>query len=207
LENKPIPIFPAFFFPNVEYFMFLSKYDTINIEICENFPKQTFRNRTYILSSNGLLGINVPIVKEKTIKQKFSDTRISYTENWNVKAWRTITSAYGKSIYFEYFEDEIKQFFTSEHEKLIDLNIKILHYFIKRFDISTKIEFTQSYTEVSPEYDFRNKFLVNKKAKESKVKFTPYIQCFSEKFPFRENLSCIDLLMNTGKESNLIINF
>lgn len=104
--------------------MFLSKYDTINIEICENFPKQTFRNRTYILSSNGLLGINVPIVKEKTIKQKFSDTRISYTENWNVKAWRTITSAYGKSIYFEYFEDEIKQFFTSEHEKLIDLNIK-----------------------------------------------------------------------------------
>lgn len=39
LENKIIPIFPAFFFPNVEYFMNLKKFDTISIETYENFSK------------------------------------------------------------------------------------------------------------------------------------------------------------------------
>lgn len=184
--------------------MNLRKFDTISIETFENFTKQTFRNRTYILSANGVLSINVPLTKETSIKQKTSEIRISYTENWNNKAWRTITSAYGKSIYFEYFEDDIKQFFTNKYEKLIDLNLDILFYFMNKFDIKSKIEFTQNYNIINQDYDFRNKFKVNQK---SDIKFTPYIQCFSEKFPFRENLSCIDLLMNTGKESNLIINF
>lgn len=187
--------------------MNLKKFDTISIETYENFPKQTFRNRTYILSTNGVLSINVPLTKETSVKQKTSEIRISYTESWNIRAWRTITSAYGKSIYFEYFEDDIKQFFSNKYEKLIDLNLDILFYFMNKFEIKSKIEFTQNYNIINQDYDFRNKFFVNKKAKESKVKFTPYIQCFSEKFPFRENLSCIDLLMNTGKESNLIINF
>ncbi len=187
--------------------MNLRKFDTISIETCENFPKQTFRNRTYILSANGILSINVPLIKATNIKQKTSEIRISYTENWNIKAWRTITSAYSKSIYFEYFEDDIKNFFTNKYEKLIDLNLDILYYFINKFDIKTKIEFTQNYNIINQDYDFRNKFFANKRENDSSIKFTPYIQCFSDKFPFTRNLSCIDLLMNTGKESNLIINF
>ncbi|MBP1645803.1 MAG: hypothetical protein H6Q16_1378 [Bacteroidetes bacterium] len=187
--------------------MNLRKFDAISIETCENFPKQTFRNRTYILSANGVSSINVPLIQKTNIKQKTSEIRISYTENWNIRAWRTITSAYGKSIYFEYFEDDIKKFFTNKYEKLIDLNLDILYYFINKFDINTKIEFTKNYNIINQDYDFRNKLLANKRENGSNVKFTPYIQCFSDKFPFKENLSCIDLLMNTGKESNLIINF
>lgn len=204
MENNNTSVFPAFFFPNVEYFMDLSKFDTVCIETCESFPKQTFRNRTYILSANGVLGISVPVIKGIFLKQKTSEVRISYSENWNIKAWRAITSAYGKSIYFEYFEDDIKKFFTNKYDRLLDLNLDILDYFLKKFDIKTKIQLTQSYNIVNQDFDYRNKLIVNKK---TDIKFTPYFQCFSNKFPFIENLSCIDLLMNNGKESKLIINF
>lgn len=207
MENNITPIFPAFFFPNIEYFANLQKHEKVIIEACENFPKQTFRNRTYILSANGVLSINVPIIKTSSTKQKISEVRISYKENWNIRAWRAITSAYGRSIYFEYFEDDIKKFFFDKYDKLFDINVDILKYFINKFDIKTNILFSQEYNVIDKEYDFRERFPVNDKKDNSNTSFKPYFQCFSEKFQFTENLSCLDLLMNTGKESSLYINF
>lgn len=204
LENNDLPIFPAFFFPNIEYLKYLNSYDNVYIETKESFPKQTFRNRTYILSSNGVLCISIPIIKEKSYRQTTSEVKICYNDNWNTKAWRAITSAYGNSPYFEYFEDEIKQFFTNKYEKLLDLNLDILFYFKKRFEIETNIILSDNYSNIkSKEIDFRNQFLTQNKANieiEGDI-FTEYIQCFCERFGFVKNLSCIDLLFNTGKES------
>lgn len=204
LENNNPPIFPAFFFPNIEYFQYLNNYDSVCIETRESFPKQTFRNRTYILSANGILSINIPIVKEKIYRQTTSEVKICYKDNWDIKSWRAITSAYGNSPYFEYFEDDIKQFFTNKYEKLLDLNLDILSYFKKCFDIPTKILLTNNYINIeNKEIDFRNKFLPQNKMKEEigEENFKEYTQCFFEKFGFAKNLSCIDLLFNTGRES------
>ena len=204
LENNNLPIFPAFFFPNIKYLKHLNNYEKVIIETKESFPKQTFRNRTYILSSNGVINISVPIIKENSYRQTTSEVKICYNDNWNIKAWRTITSAYGKSPYFEYFEDEIKHFFTNKYEKLFDLNLDILFYFKKRFEIETNIILSDNYSNIIPnEIDFRNKFIPSQKSSNEKVKgiFQEYIQCFYEKFGFIENLSCIDLLFNTGRES------
>lgn len=204
LENNNLPIFPAFFFPNIKYFKYLNNYDNVFIETKESFPKQTFRNRTYILSSNGVINISVPIIKENSYRQSTSEVKICYNDNWNIKAWRAITSAYGKSPYFEYFEDEIKHFFTNKYEKLFDLNLDILFYFKKRFEIKTNIILSENYSNTIPnEIDFRNKFIpLNKSSKEEENDiYKEYIQCFYEKFGFNKNLSCIDLLFNTGRES------
>ena len=204
LGNNILPIFPAFFFPNIEYFQYLNNYDSVCVETHESFPKQTFRNRTYILSANGVQSINIPIIKEKKYRQTTSEVKICYKDNWNTKSWRAITSAYGNSPYFEYFENDIKHFFIYKYEKLLDLNLDILSYFKKRFEIETKIFLTKNYINIeNKEIDFRNKFIPqNKSIKEiGEENFEKYTQCFCEKFDFAENLSCLDLLFNTGKES------
>lgn len=208
LENKNIPIFPAFFFPNIEYLFHLSKFDKVNIEAFETYPKQTYRNRTYIQSANGKMSINVPIIKEKSMRQTSSEVIISYKDNWNIKAFRTICSAYGKSPFFEYYEDDIKAFFYNKYEKLFDINIDVLSYFQKRFQIHTEINLSEEYLKPIPELDFRHKFSINSTTINSHTtpKLKPYIQCFSDKLGFIENLSSIDLLFNMGKESIDYIN-
>lgn len=208
LENNNLPIFPAFFFPNIEYLILLSKYDRVMVESLETYPKQTFRNRAYIQSANGPLSINVPIIREKNTRIKTSEARISYKEDWNIRAFRTICSAYGKSPFFEFYEEEIKAFFYDKYDKLFDLNLDILSYFKRRFLINTEIIITKDYQKPISDLDFRCKFPINPTNinPHPSPKLKPYIQCFSSKLGFTKNLSSIDLLFNMGKESSIYIN-
>lgn len=206
MENKTIPIFPCFFFPNIEYFQYLNGFDNVLIETCETFPKQTFRNRTYIFSANGVLSLNIPIIKNTNLKEKTSEVRICYKDNWNIKSYRAITSSYGRSPYFEFFEEDIKYFFLKKYDKLLDLNMDILLYFNNIFKINANIRMTNFYVNSESiekkELDFRNYFhtkeLLNKN---SDSQFVKYIQCFEQKHGFIANLSCLDLLFNIGLDS------
>ena len=202
-ENNSItPIFPSLAFPNLEYFNSLTKFESISIEGFETFPKQTYRNRFYILSANGELVISVPIVKEKDFRALTNQVRISYHDKWNLKAWRAIESAYGKSPYFEYFEQEIRTFFFNEYEKLIDFNTEVLSYFLKRWKIETTINSNSQYIKLVDEnLDFRVRFEISK-MKEFNSK--PYYQCFCDKYGYVKNLSCLDLLFNQGVNIDIL---
>jgi len=208
LENNNIPVFPAFFFPNIEYLIRMSKFDKVIVEAFETYPKQTFRNRAYIQSSNGKMSINVPIIKEKSNRQTSSEVKISYNDNWNVKAFRAICSAYGKSPFFEYYEDDIKAFFYNKYENLFDLNLDTLSYLKKRFQLKTELIISREYIKTDPSIDFRDKFKVNHPNINSHKApiFKPYIQCFRDKLGYLENLSALDILFNIGKESINYIN-
>lgn len=132
-----------------------------------------------------------------------SDVKISYKEKWNIKAWRAIESGYGKSSYFEYFSDEIKPFFFNEYERLVDLNYDVLYFFLKKWGINTNLEPTRNFHKPSGDrLDFRYNLTINKY---KDFKNEEYFQCFSQKYGFINNLSCLDLLFNEGKEGRKII--
>src|SRR5215216_1327217 len=69
----------------------------------ESYPKMTFRNRFVVAGSNGLIHLSIPLVNGRSQKIPFKDVRISYREKWQLNHWRTITSCYNKSPYFEYY--------------------------------------------------------------------------------------------------------
>ena len=91
------------FFPSIAWLSFAEKQKEISIDIYETFPKQTFRNRILLMSSNGLQAITVPVQRDKHEKILTKDAKISYKENWNIRLWRAIYSNYGNSPYFEYY--------------------------------------------------------------------------------------------------------
>src|SRR4051812_19762950 len=100
------PLLSSAYWPNLHYFFYLINYDKADIEQWDNYQKQTFRNRTTILSANGLLDLNIP-VKKSAHKELMKDVEISYSERWQQKHWRAIASAYGSAPYFEFFGEEI----------------------------------------------------------------------------------------------------
>ena len=103
-------LLPTAYLPPIHYFSLLLKSETVFIEQHEHFVKQTYRSRCDILSSNGILSLSIPLQK-KGDKELISEKRISYAEEWQMKHWRAITSAYKNSAYFEYFEDDFKPFY------------------------------------------------------------------------------------------------
>src|SRR5574344_2922817 len=158
-ESSSSLLLPSLFFPPIAYFQCLATCDDAIIESHETFPKQTLRNRTYILTANGVEYMNIPIVREKSIKQKTSQVHICHKDHWSNKAWRAITSAYGQSPYFEYFEADIHKFFSTQYSLLWDLNNDILNYFLNKFSLSTKISYTKDFMPpMENQKDMRNVF-------------------------------------------------
>ncbi len=184
------------YFPTVAHFVAIANADTVTFEAVDNFQKQTFRNRMYIYGANGKLLLNIP-VKHNKEKQKtlYKDIEIENVENWQKQHWRSIVSAYKSSPFFEYYEDDLKDIFTTPHTSLYNLNVKIFNILCNCIEVETSILYTDTFSSLTSHSDFRH--LVNSK-KETPVQLEEYTQVFCDKYGYLNNLSILDLLFNEG---------
>ncbi len=183
------------YLPNLEYLTQVIKHDTIVLEKYEHFVKQTYRNRCEVLTSNGRMTLSIPLIKQAD-KEIISDKRISYAENWQQQHWRTITSAYKNSPYFEFFEDELRPFYETKHEFLFDFNTQLLQTVLHILRIKKQIQFTTQF-EKTPN-DVRDMRMLSDGIQKDGLTQSSYYQVFSDKYEFTSNLSCLDAVFNLG---------
>ena len=119
---------------------------------------------------------------------------------------RAIISAYRTSAYFEYYQDELFSILDSKPEKLIDLNTRLLEFFLEKTGIKADIRMTESYGYEGCE-DLRD--AIHPKKPDNTLKNLklekPYFQVFAEKHGFIPNLSIMDLLFNEGPDSIIFL--
>lgn len=166
------------------------------LEKQENFPKQTFRNRTQIYGANALLNLVIPI--KHTGERLYQFTQISYAEDWQKQHWKSIKNAYQSAPYFEFYEDRFAKIYENQWENLYNFNLNALEIVFKLLKINKEFSFTKTYATQPEGEDFRKLF----SAKEAKFgEFQHYYQVFSDKYGFLNDLSICDLLFNLGPES------
>ena len=122
--------------------------------------------------------------------------------NWRHLHWQALQSAYGDSPFFEYYEDDLRPFFTERRwERLIDFNTDICQTICRLLDIHPNIGFTEKYSKNGDFIDFRE--VIRPKHPLPDPDFRPrrYWQVFEQKHGFLPNLSILDLLFNMGPES------
>lgn len=189
-------IFPSQYLAPIEYYFHLINNKDSIIDVYENFVKQTYRNRCCILSPNGIQNLTVPLVKARQRKLT-KNMLIAYDENWRKMHWKSLEAAYRSSPYFEYYEDDFYPFYhDKEYKYIIDFNWDLEQKIIEMLSLDA-IQ-TKSNKYISDEFiknDFRNSFSPKV---ETKLKFTPYIQVFSDRNGFAPNMSIVDLLFNEG---------
>ena len=56
-----MPTLTIAWFPPVEYFALLAKYSSVYVEACENYQKQSYRNRCRIYAADGVQMLNFPV--------------------------------------------------------------------------------------------------------------------------------------------------
>lgn len=188
------------YFPPIEYFYLLQKFENVVIEAEESFPKQTYRNRCIIYSEKGNLTLTLPVSKPFGNQTKTKEIEIFNEDRWQTNHWRAIHSAYQNSPYFLYYRDELEIFFTKKAVNLINWNLEITKTLCKLIGIKT--EFTVSKEFIKPEsLENDHRFDISPKAPSLHMNFPDYIQVFSDRHGFIENLSILDLLFNLGPES------
>jgi len=193
------------FLPSLEYFCALLSFDEIILEGWEHFPKQTYRNRSYINTANGVKILTVPL-KERHGKILTKDVKVEVGKKWRNSHWRTIESAYRKAPFFDYYYEELKRILFKEHEYLLDLNHDLLSFCLRSSKMQKELSVSVAYEKQVTENksDLRSVILDKKPVTSRNLYQThAYHQVFGNNFV--PNLSFIDLLFCEGPESASII--
>lgn len=190
-------LLPVFYLPPISWFSeFLNAENEVTFEQFENFPKQTFRNRTNIFGANGKLSLIIPI--NHNGNREFKSTEISYREDWQNLHWKSIKTAYQSSPYFEYYEDKLKKLFENKEKFLLDFNIKSIQIILDILKTEKAYSLNEEYIKNPEEVNFREKFSAKIP---SEYEMAEYYQTFSDKLGFLNDLSIVDLICNKGPES------
>ncbi len=187
---------PAYI-PNIATFAVVTQND-ICWEVCDNFQKQTYRNRAYICTDRGRLMLNIPIkhVGKDQGRQLYKDVKVENDYKWQRQHWRALQTAYRTSPYFEFYEDEIAPLYTNEYNYLLDYNLKSVEIICACLQIDTPMLKTEKFErQVQGVLDMRH--LIEAKKKLAFMQ-PEYVQVFGDRHGFIENASVLDLLFNEG---------
>ncbi len=185
----------------------------VYIEACENYQKQSYRNRCRFYAADGVQALSFPVVHEGgTHKIPISEIKVDYSTPWLQQHQRAIVSAYRTSAYFEYYQDELFAIMDSRPERLIDLNMALLRFFIEKTGLAVDLRMTPEFSAEGVVdgvlcEDLRE--VIHPKRPNSILKDMglekPYFQVFSRKYGFKSDLSVMDLLFNEGPDSILYL--
>ena len=192
---------PCCYLAPVSHYSAYYRADEVRLEVCDNFTKQTLRNRCYIDSPNGALALTIPVVKTEG-KTMMKDIRISDHGNWRHQHWVALESSYRQSPFFEYYEDDLRPFFTERRwERLTDFNADICRTMCRLLDIHPDIKPTTEYSKNGDFIDFREAIRPKHPLPDADFQPRRYWQVFEQRHGFLPNLSILDLLFNMGPEA------
>lgn len=186
------------YLPTIEYFAFIAKSEVFFLEGCETFQKQSYRNRAYILTAGGVQSLILP-TRHDTQRCCIRDVRIDYKDKWQLKHWRAIETAYSGTPYFLYYKDFLYPFFEKKYDFLFDYNTELTLTLLKLLKIKKVPAITETYINMYEDaLDLRSELHPKR---ENLIESRPYPQIFSDRQPFADRLSVIDLLFNLGPEA------
>jgi hypothetical protein len=168
------------------------------------FRKMSFINRTVIPAANGLTTLSIPLVGGRENKELLKDVRIDNSQAWQVRHWRTITSAYRRSPWFEHYEPSLAPFYDLRFDKLADWNLELLRWSLEVLKLEFEIVTLDTRPEIAPGY-----LNAMRPANFQEVGFVQglpvYGQVFQDRIGFQPNMSIIDLIFNEGNNSRSLI--
>jgi hypothetical protein len=187
------------YLPPVEYFSLLSHTGEILIEKEENYLKQSYRNRCYILSPSGPQILSVPVYLGSQHKTPVKEIRIDYSKRWQQVHLRALTASYNSSPYFQYYIENIERVVSKNNIFLIDLNTELTQLVMNMLKLKTSLSYTTYFQpEGLVENDYRYKISPKKP---SQFSVREYTQVFNNNTGFIQPLSILDLIFNMGPEA------
>ena len=188
---------PTAFLPNLPYLYLLAHNKVSGIYVGEQYEKQTFRNRTNLMGSNGKVTFTIPVEKIGYPSPCTYEVCISEHGQWRNKLWQMLRSNYCSTPYWEHYCESIREHVFNPAHRLVDYNHDWLALLCKLIGIDTPpLVHTQDGSPI---------FLTEFYTPQHHLFSRRYWQVFEYKFGFQANLSALDMLLCIGPESRLIL--
>lgn len=180
------------------------------LEAWENYQKQSYRNRCYILTADGPQMLQVPVVHKDREEAPFSshaihEVRVDYSTPWVLRTERALDTAYETAAYYEYYRDEVFALLEAQPATLWELNLSTIRFLMDKTGLACTLELTRDFAapgSVADDY----RYSIHPKRPDTVLEDLglnqPYYQVFRDRLGgFTPKLSCLDLLLNEGPDS------
>ena len=180
----------------------------VQLEACENYQKQSYRNRCYILAGDGVQMLQVPVKHGKgEVPLNIQNVLVDYSTPWVVRTQRALDTAYETAAYYEYYKDDVFAVLDARPETLWELNLSTIRLLLEKTGIACMLSPTSAFAAPGSEPD-DYRFSIHPKQPnpilESLGLERPYYQVFQDRLGgFTPRLSALDLLFNEGPDSIL----
>lgn len=166
----------------------------------EHFQKMSFMNRCTLLGGNGPVILSVPLDGGRNQKTVMREVKILGRENWQDRHWKTITSCYNKSPWFDHYRDSLEHVYTHRFDYLVDWNMSCFEWICDKLSITTSYSLSEKFLK---DYDKNEYVDLRGQLMPSTInsKFPGverYPQVFEDRFGFVPNLSVLDYLFCAG---------
>lgn len=192
------------------------------------FPQgTTWISRNRFKSHQGALWVTVPVWKKGLGLQTISQVRICHEGRWAKKHLESLKTAYRKAPYLPEHLAFLEEMFSGKNEKLMDLNLAVIHYLMRALAIKTRLvllsELNVPSTGSRRLVDLctlvgasqfvaqgpAKKFLDEKSFQDAGIEITyvtPPVPTYPQLWgDFIANLSAFDLVLNCGPKSHDIL--
>ncbi len=194
-------ILPSSYLPPISYFAALvASGQGCVIDVGEHYVKRSLRNRTRIMTAQGVMELTIPVRRANRPQQPMHTIEIDNSKRWQHQHWMAILSAYKSSPYFDHFAPYVEPLYKREFTKLVEFNEAIMLVIFKLLRLGEELRpaLSSSYIDATTDHtDLRAKGAL------PTAEFVPreYIQVFSDREPFAPDLSILDLLFCEGTTS------
>ncbi len=183
-------------FPAISWWAHVVQTQELLLDGYEHYEKMTLRNKYRIAGANNPIQLSIPLTGGRDQRKPMEDITIHNDEKWQIQHWRTLTSVYRQTPFWEYYERSLEALFTEEYSKLVAFNKATLQWCIKQLKLDITLSNTDKYYRTYPpeDTDLRN----IKKSSAATGNFPRYYQLFEERTGFLPDLSILDLLFAEG---------
>lgn len=138
------------YLPTIGYMRAVLRAEEVEIDLGEHFVKRSERSRCIISNGGREVMLSVPVSAAEGYDQlshvPMSEVRIAREGRWREVHAEALRSAYGKTPYFDYYEDLILPIYEGGQERLWELNKALLEVVMRLLDIETeKVRYTERY--------------------------------------------------------------
>src|SRR6476620_2584871 len=133
-----------YFHPSI-FFNYLSGATHCIFDQYEHFQKMSFMNRCTLLGGNGSVILSVPLDGGRNQKAVFKEVKILNKENWRDRHWKTITSCYNKSPWFDHYRDDLEKVYLRKFEFLIHWNLVCFEWICDKLSIRTNYSLSENF--------------------------------------------------------------
>ncbi len=172
----------------------------VDLEACEHYRKQSYRNRCHILTAQGVEALSFPVVHEEGLwTGPITRVRVDYSTPWVLRTERALETAYEQSPFFLYYKDGLFGILERGIPTLWDLDLTLIRQIALWLGLPLHFRPTESFVADAPD-DLRG---IHPKhpCPGAPDMGKPYYQVFAQKYGFQKDLSILDLLFCEGPEA------